>query len=83
MPSSGIVSRIILTNMLLPSLLWPLLNDKFPGINDIGRGRQDARGRRKREGEGRHGQRGEKMEEEREGRGTKGGEREKRHSLHP
>ena len=26
--------------------------------------------RRKREGEGRHGQRGEKMEEEREGRGT-------------
>ena len=26
------------------SLLWPLLNDKFPGINDIGRGRQDARG---------------------------------------
>ena len=40
-------------------------------------------GRRKREGEGRHGQRGENMEEEREGRGTKGGEREKRHSLHP
>ena len=40
-------------------------------------------GRIKREGEGRHGQRGEKMEEEREGRGTKGGEREKRHSLHP
>ena len=37
-------------------------------------------GRRKREGEGRHG--GEKMEEEREVRGTKGGEREKRHSLH-
>ena len=27
-------------------------------------------GRRKREGEGRHGQRGEKMEEERDGRGT-------------
>ena len=65
------------------SLLWPLLNDKFPGINDIGRGRQDARGRRKREGEGRHGLRGEKMEEEREGRGTKEGEREKRLSLHP
>ena len=40
-------------------------------------------GRRKREGEGKHGQRGEKMDEEREGRGTKGGEREKRHSLHP
>ena len=57
------------------SLLWPLLNDKCSGINDIGRGRKDARGRRKREGEGRHGQKGEKMEEEREGRGTKGGER--------
>ena len=40
-------------------------------------------GWRKREGEGRHGQRGEKMEEEREGRGKKGGEREKRHNLHP
>ena len=66
------------------SLLWPLLDDKFPGINDIGRDRQDASGgRRKREGEGRHGQRGEKMEEEREGRGTKGGERAKGHSLHP
>ena len=25
----------------------------------------------------------EKIEEEREGRGTKGGEREKRHNLHP
>ena len=25
------------------SLLWPLLTDKCPGINDIGRGRQDAR----------------------------------------
>ena len=34
-------------------------------------------------GEGRHGQRGEKMEEEKEGRGTREGEREKRHSLHP
>ena len=53
------------------SLLWPLLNDKFPGINDIGRGRQDARGTEKEGGKGRHGQRGEKMEEEREGRGRK------------
>ena len=35
-------------------------------------------GRRKREGDGRREQRGEKMEEERKGRGTKGGEREKR-----
>ena len=26
------------------SLLWPLLNDKCPGIIDIGRGRQDASG---------------------------------------
>ena len=34
-------------------------------------------GRRKREEEGRHGQRGENMEEEREGKGTKGGERDK------
>ena len=53
---------------------------KYPGINDIGQGRQDARGTEK---EGRHGQRGKKMEEEREGRGTKGWEREKRHNLHP
>ena len=29
------------------SLLWPLLNDRCPGINDIGRGRQDARGTEK------------------------------------
>ena len=48
------------------SLLWPLLNDKCPGINDIERSRQDARETVK-EGEGRHGQRGEKMEKEREG----------------
>ena len=40
-------------------------------------------GRRTRAGERRHRQRGEKMEEEKEGRGTKGGEREKRHNLHP
>ena len=40
-------------------------------------------GRRKREGEERHELRGEKMEEKREGRGTKGGEKEKRHNLHP
>ena len=65
------------------SLLWPLLNNKCPAINDIIRGRQDARGQRKGAGAGRHGQRGEKMEEEREGSGTKGGEREKRHNLHP
>ena len=64
------------------SLLWPLLNDKCPGINDIERGRQGARGTEKDGGRGET-QRGEKMEEEREGRGTKGGEREKRHNLHP
>ena len=40
-------------------------------------------GQRKREGEGRHGQWGIKIEEEREGRGTKVGEREKKHNLHP
>ena len=65
------------------SLLWPLLNDKCLGIDDIGWGRQDARGQKKRAGEGRHGQRGEKMEEEKEGRGTQEGEREKKHNLHP
>ena len=40
-------------------------------------------GRRKREGEGRYGQRGENIEEEIERRGTKGVEGEKRHNLHP
>ena len=34
------------------SLLWPLLNDKCPGINDVGRGRQDARGTEKEGGRG-------------------------------
>ena len=34
------------------SLLWPLLNDKCRGINDIGRGRQDARGTEKEGGRG-------------------------------
>ena len=34
------------------SLLWPLLNDKFPGINDIGRGLQDASGTEKEGGRG-------------------------------
>ena len=38
-------------------------------------------GWRKSEGEGRHGQRGENMEEEREGRGTKGGERERKNTA--
>ena len=65
------------------SLLWPLLNDKCPGINDIGRGHQDARRTEKEGGRGETRTEGEKMEEERDGRGTKGGEREKRHSLHP
>ena len=60
------------------SLQWPLLNDKFPGINDIGRGRQDARGTEKEGGRGETRTEGRKME----GRGTKGGEREKRHNLH-
>ena len=32
------------------SLLWPLLNDKFPGIHNIGRGRQDAGGGAEKEG---------------------------------
>ena len=34
------------------SLLWLLLNDKCTGINDIGRGRQDARGTEKEGGSG-------------------------------
>ena len=42
------------------SLLWPLLNDEFPGINDIGRGRQDARGTEKEGGERADTDRGEK-----------------------
>ena len=65
------------------SLLWPLLNDKCTGINDIGRGRQDARGTEKEGGSGETWTKGIK-----DG-GRKGGERdkrrewEKRHNLHP
>ena len=59
------------------SLLWLLLNDKFPGINYIGQGRQDARGTEK------EGGRGQTRTEGRKDGGRKGGEREKRHSLHP
>ena len=59
------------------SLLWPLLNDKFPGINDIGRGRQDARGTEK------EGGRGQTRTEGRKDGGIKGGERDKRHNMHP
>ena len=51
------------------SLLWPLLNDKFPGINDIGRGLQDARGTEK------EGGRGQTRTEGRKDGGRKGGER--------
>ena len=54
------------------SLLWPLLNDKLPGINDIGRGRQDARGTEK------EGGRGQTQTEWRKDGGRKGGERDKR-----
>ena len=54
------------------SLLWPLLNDKFPGINDIGRGRQDARGTEK------EGGRWQTRTEGRKDGGRKGGERNKR-----
>ena len=54
------------------SLLWPLLNDKCPGINDIGQGRQDVRGKEK------EGGRGEAWTEGRKDRGRKGGERDKR-----
>ena len=53
------------------SLLWPLLNDKCPGINDIGRDRQDARGTEKEEG------RGETRTEGRKDGGRKGGEKDK------
>ena len=50
------------------SLLWSLLNDKCPGINDIGRGRQDARGTEK------EGGRGEKIwRKKRRGEGQKEG----------
>ena len=59
------------------------VNDKCPGINDIGRGHQDASGVQKEGGRGETRTEGRKMEEEREGRGTKGGEREMRHNLHP
>ena len=59
------------------SLLWPLLNDKFPGINDIGRSHQDARETEKEGGRGQTRTGGIK-----DG-GRKGTEREKRHSLHP
>ena len=65
------------------SLLWSLLNDKCPGIIGIGRGRQDARGTEKEGGRGETWVEGRKDGEKREGRGTKGGEREKRHNLHP
>ena len=54
------------------SLLWPLSNDKFPGINDIGRGRQDARGAEK------VGERGQTRTEGRKDGGRKGGARDKR-----
>ena len=54
------------------SLLWLLLNDKRPGINDIGRGRQDARGTEK------EGGKGEKRTEGRKDGGRKGWERDKR-----
>ena len=54
------------------SLLWPLLNDKFPGINDIGRGCQDSRGTEK------EGGRGQTRTEGRKDGGRKGGERDKR-----
>ena len=54
------------------SLLWPLLNDKCPGINDIGRRRQDARGAEK------EGGRGEARTEGRKDRGRKRGEIDKR-----
>ena len=54
------------------NLLWPLLNDKFPGINDIGRGRQDARGTEK------EGGRGQTQTEGRKDGGRKGGEWDKR-----
>ena len=65
------------------SLLWPLLNDKCPRINDIGRGRQDARGTEK------EGRRGQTRTEMRKDGGRKGGERDKRRGegektqLHP
>ena len=54
------------------SLLWPLLNDEFPGINDIGRGHQDAR-RTEKEGGG-----GQTRTEGRKDGGRMGGERDKR-----
>ena len=54
------------------SLLWPLLNDKCPGINDIGRCRKDARGAEKEGGSG------ETRTEGRKDGGRKGGERDKR-----
>ena len=49
----------------------PLLNDKCPGINNIGRDRQDARGMEK------EGGRGETRTEGRKDGGRKGGERDK------
>ena len=54
------------------SLLWPLLNDKCPGINYIGQGRQDVRGTEK------EGGRGETRTEGRKDGGRKGEERDKR-----
>ena len=54
------------------SFLWPLLNDKCPGINDIGRGRQDSRGTEK------EGGRGETRTEGRKDGERKGGESDNR-----
>ena len=54
------------------SLLWRLLNDKIPGIIEIGRGRQIARGTEK------EGGRGQTRTEGRKDGGRKGGERDKR-----
>ena len=54
-----------------------LLNDKCPGINDIRRGPQGARGMEK------EGGRGEIRTAGRKDGGRKGGERDKRHNLHP
>ena len=53
------------------SLLWPLLNDKCPGIYGIGRGHEDARGTEKEGGR-------ETRTEGRKNGGRKGGERDKR-----
>ena len=66
------------------SLLWPLLNDKCPEINGIGRGRQDARGDGERGRERGDTARGEKrMRKKGRGEGQMEGRGEKRHNLHP